>query len=258
MNYGLYLSASGALTNLYRQDVYANNLANVETTGFRPDVPTVLARDPEAWSATADPDVSNELLDRLGGGVWAGPQRVSLTVAALEETGRPLDAALTQPNAFFQVAVPGAGGEIEVLLTRDGRFLPDAEGYLSTQSGHRVLDDADRPIPLPVGAVLRIDDTGRVLADGRPVARLGISAAADPSLLFKRGSNLLALTDPAARVPLDTVQVHGGAIETSGADPIATMMRLGEATKAATANLEMIRYHDLMLDRAVNTLGRIA
>ena len=121
-----------------------------------------------------------------------------------------------------------------------------------------MLDIADRPIPLPVGATLRIDDTGRLLADGLPVARLGIAAAADPSLLVKRGGNLLALTDPAARIPLDVAHVEGGAIETSGADPIVSMMRVAEATKAATANLEMIRYHDLMLDRAVNTLGRVA
>ena len=47
MNYGLYLSASGVLTSMHRQDVIANNLANVATVGFKPDDVTLMARQPE-------------------------------------------------------------------------------------------------------------------------------------------------------------------------------------------------------------------
>ena len=68
MNYGLYLSASGVLTNLYRQDVFSNNLANVETVGFKQDLPSIRQRAPESIEQQFGSDVSKRLLDKLGGG----------------------------------------------------------------------------------------------------------------------------------------------------------------------------------------------
>ena len=87
MNYGLYLSASGVLTNTYRQDVFANNLANVETPGFKPDLPSIRQRDPEAIEDNLGFQGSNELLDRLGGGVLAGQQRINFNQGTLRPTG---------------------------------------------------------------------------------------------------------------------------------------------------------------------------
>ena len=72
MNYGMYLSASGVLTNTYRQDVYANNLANAQTVGFKVDVPSIKQRDPESIEDDLGYSVSKDMLDRLGGGVLAG------------------------------------------------------------------------------------------------------------------------------------------------------------------------------------------
>ena len=103
MNYGLYLSASGMLTNIYRQDVFANNLANVETIGFKPHIPSIAQRDAEAVEDDLSHDVAHELLERLGGGVLAGPQRLDLSVGSLNQTGSELDAALLDKNDFYVV-----------------------------------------------------------------------------------------------------------------------------------------------------------
>ena len=54
MNYGLSLSASGVLTNSYRQDVFANNLANVNTDGFKPDLHTIPTRHTPAQEDATD------------------------------------------------------------------------------------------------------------------------------------------------------------------------------------------------------------
>ena len=91
MNYGLYLSASGVLTNMYRQDVFANNLANAQTIGFKPDFPMLSQRDPESVEDDAGFDVRHDLLDRLGGGVYAGPQAIDFSVGRLEQTENPMD-----------------------------------------------------------------------------------------------------------------------------------------------------------------------
>ena len=87
MNYGLYLSASGVLTNTYRQDVFANNLANVETNGFKPDVPMLRQRDAESVEDQLGFDVSNEIMDKLGGGALAAKQRINFAPGSLKATG---------------------------------------------------------------------------------------------------------------------------------------------------------------------------
>jgi flagellar basal body rod protein FlgG len=77
--------------------------------------------------------------------------------------------------------------------------------------------------------------------------------------LTKRGQGLFAFKgqDPRQAVPAGELDLDPGYIESSGVDPIMTMMNVVAATKAATSNANMIRYHDQILDRAVNTLGRV-
>ena len=261
MNYGLYLSASGVLTNLYRQDVFANNLANVETVGFKADMPTIRQRDPESVEERFGSDVSKRLLDRLGGGVLAGPQHVNYSRSPLQPTGGPLDVALDSPDTFFAVGVPDSEtGETAVRLTRDGRFSRDPEGYLVTLAGgHRVLDTGDKPILLSDDAAVTIDDAGRVLQNGEEVSQLQVTEVTDKASLAKTGQNLFGFegtNDP--RTPAKLPTVRSGFVEASGVDPIKALTSMISATKAVTANGNMIRYHDLLMDRAVNVLGRVA
>ncbi len=262
MNYGLYLSASGVLTNLYRQDVFANNLSNVKTAGFKSDMASVSQRPAEVIEEGFGGHVSDELLDRLGGGVMAGPQRINFQPSTIEQTGGALDAALELPKTFFAVAqTDNATGEQKVSLTRDGRFSLNDQGYLVTVGGgHRVLGPDDQPIRVSGDGPVRIDASGNLIQDGQPVARLQITAVADTDHLIKLGQNLLGFKGGRdGRVPAGaSAIVHPGAIESSGVDPIKALMQVIEATKAVTANGNMIRYHDLVMDRAVNVLGRVA
>src|SRR5690606_7809628 len=142
--YGLYLSASGVLTNLYRQDVFANNLANSETVGFKPDSPSIRQRDPEAIEDNLGLGVSQRLRDKLGRGVPAGPQGIRFTPGPMRQTGNPFDAALDDDTSFF--AVDTAEG---ARYTRDGRFTLNGEGTLVTQNGQPVVGVGGQPIVVP-------------------------------------------------------------------------------------------------------------
>jgi flagellar basal-body rod protein FlgF len=258
MNYGLYLSASGVLTNTYRQDVFANNLANVETPGFKPDIPSIRQRDPEAIEDNLGFQGANELLDRLGGGVLAGRQRINFTQAALRPTGNPLDVALQNKNQFFAIqALDSDTGQAMVRLTRDGRFTMNSERELVTQSGKRVLDNSDNPIVLDGPGVATIAQTGQVLLNGEPVAQLQVANVNNLESLNKIGQGLFAFEGADPRQEVLSPNIKAGYIEASGVDPIAAMMQVVGATKAATGNANMIKYHDQILDRAVNTLGRV-
>lgn len=259
MNYGLYLAGSGVMTNMYRQDVFANNLANVNTVGFKEDLPDLRQRQPEATQADLGFDVSNELLDRLGGTVFAGPQRIDMSAAPLTETGNPLDVALEQENQFFAVRTDDAQtGQQQVHLTRDGRFTRNEAGELVTASGAQVLDVNDAPIVLAGDATARIDPAGRVLQNGDPVAELQVAQVNDPQQLEKRGMNLFAYDGPDPRQILDTPNVRAGFVESSGVNPITALMRMIAATKSVSGNADMIRHHDNLMDLAANRLGRVA
>ncbi len=258
MNYGLYLSASGVLTNQYRQDVFANNLANVATPAFKPDVPVIKQRDPETIEDHLGGRLSQRLLERLGGGVLAGPQRIDLSVGPFEQTGNPLDVALPDKDTFFAVEWRGGNGADTVRLTRDGRFTRNAAGELVTPSGQRVLDADGQPITVPAVGDVRFDAAGRLLHNGEPVARLQVARVPDQGSLRKTGGNLFAFNGPDPREPVANPSVLPGKIESSGVNPVRALMDVTSAGKSAMGNAEMIRYFDLLMDRSVNSLGRVA
>ena len=263
MNYGLYLSASGVMVNAHRQDVLANNLANVNTAGFKPMFTDVRQRQAESLEdGPVDFGLSNALLDRLGGGVYANEQRVAFKAGAPVMTGRDLDAALTADNAFFAVAYTDpASGQLGVRLTRAGQFTTNSAGELVTQTGHRVLNDKDQPIQVGQARAI-IGRTGQVelldaLGNTVGVDQLQV-ARADLATLKPAGENLFEMIGSDSRTPIEQPVLLPGHYESSGVSAINTMMEIVAATKAATGNAKMIQYHDQMLNASINTFARVA
>ena len=260
MNYGLYLSASGVLTNLYRQDVFANNLANAQTIGFKPDVPSIAQRDPESIEGSFSSTLRQRILDQQGGGVWPGTQRINFSQGTLVPTGNPLDVALQRNDAFFAVRSTDSKGNQSIALTRDGRFTRNAKGQLVTSAGgHPVLDTKDQPIAISGDAPVSIEPDGRVIQSGETLAKLQVTAVTDTRRLSKQGQNLLSYagTDP-RKLLTGAVDLKAGHTESSAVDPLATLNSLIGATRAVSDAASMIRYHDTVMDKAVNTLGRVA
>src|SRR6185503_11059153 len=99
MIYGLYLSATGVLANSYRQDVIANNLANSETVGFKRHLAVFQQRPPESQELGRT-DLSDSMLDHIGGGFLLSPTMVDTTQGELETTGNNLDAAIVGKGYF--------------------------------------------------------------------------------------------------------------------------------------------------------------
>lgn len=254
MNYGLQIAASGVLTSMHRTDVLAANLANMDTIGFKPTFAGTLARDPVRVEDGIAGMPSDRLMERLGAGVLAAPTRTSFAQGPVTSTGRDLDAAI-RGEGFFMVGGPGGA----LRLTRDGQFTRNGRGELvTTASGLAVLDAAGRPVVVGDKGVVRIDREGNITRDGATVARLGIATVADPQRLTRAGANLFAAPGQRAVVmkPGET-EVMQGHTEGSGVDEIRTMMELTSAAQAISSNLGMVQYHDRLMDRAINTLGRV-
>ncbi|MBL4699845.1 MAG: flagellar hook-basal body complex protein [Phycisphaeraceae bacterium] len=260
MNYGLYLSASGVLSNTYRQDVFANNLANAQTVGFKVDIPSIKQRDTASMEDQLGYMFSKDMLDKLGGGVLAGMQLTQHDRGQFKQTDNPFDMALDEAKTYFAVQIPDRNGQPAIELTRDGRFTRDSQGFLATiTGGHKLLGTDDAPIQLPATGDILVQSDGRILVDGEEISRLQITGVKDVNHLIKRGQNLYGMPsqDDNFRQIAPRASVMQGFIEQSSVDPIKTLMQLTEATKAANSNANMIKYQDQLLDRAINTLGRV-
>jgi flagellar basal-body rod protein FlgF len=259
MNYGLYLSASGVLTSMYRQDVYANNLANVQTAGFKPDVATVRHRLPASQESSAGSPFRQLLLDKVGGGALAGPQSIDFTPGQIQPGGK-LDAALTDKNQFFAVSTTDPKtGQQQVRLTRDGRFTVNAKNELVTMTnGHAVLGANDSPIVLTGTGEANILGDGRVMQDGQATGQVQVDTISDPSRLVKEGQGLFRMEGNAnQRTAVTNPVLAAGHVEGSGVHEINELMDIMNAAKDVTNNGNLIRYHDSLMDKAVNTLGRV-
>ncbi|MDX2148853.1 MAG: flagellar hook-basal body protein [Planctomycetota bacterium] len=256
MNYGLYLSAAGALSALHRQDVFSNNLANMDTIGFKPDTPIPRERLPETQEDGLAFLPSNKLLERLGGGVWMAPTRTSFSQGSFETTGNRLDLAI-QGEGFFVARDATDVNTDKVRLTRDGRFALNANGRLvMASSGMPILDVANQPIDLPPGEI-RIDPNGMIRVNGLETVQIQITAVPDESRLRKLGDSLfLAPADAIDNRSRGAGRVIQGSLEMSTVDEVKAIMQVTSAGREVDANVAMMQQHDRMSERLIGVLGR--
>lgn len=257
MNYGLYISATGVLTNMHRQDVLANNLANAQTVGFKQNLAAFSQRLPESQEGPAGFDLADELLDKLGGGLTAHAALTDLSAGSLQKTDNPLDLAI-DGQGFFTIQNKLPDGSIQTAMTRDGRFTLGDDGRLiTTVGGHGVLDSSGQPIRVDPAFPLTIDPTGRLTQNGQTVGQLQI-ATVDPQYPLNHLGQ--GMYEAPANLQTDNFQgrIQQGFLEQSNVDPVREMVNLIQTTRAVNDNATMIRYQDSLMDKAVNTLGRVA
>lgn len=257
MNYGMRIATSGMLTSLYRQDVLTNNLANLDTVAFKPDVPFTRQRDPARIEDGLASLPSDTLLEQLGAGVLAAPTYTNFAQAPLRRTDAPLDLAIEGPG-FFVLEPASTEPDAPVLLTRDGRLTRDARGRLvSVVSGRPVLDASNRPVTLRSAAPVAIDADGSVRQNNTVIAKLQLADVPDPQALERQGEGVFA-APPGTSLDQAAARVRQGYLEDSGVNEIEALMRVQAAARAVGSNAGLIAYHDRLMDRAINTLGRVA
>lgn len=256
MNYGMYIAASGMSAQMARQDVLSNNLANVGTTGFKPDILAIRGREPARIEDRLPTLPSNALLERLGGGVMPTPTRVNLSQAPLERTGRPLDLGIEGEGFLVVRAGPGAEG---IRYTRDGRLALAPDGTLVTASeGNPVLGLNDETIQIDPRQPLRIDADGSVRQGDTEVGRLALVSPAEPDRLIKAGNGQLRpAPGSSAERSAATGRVLQEHLESSGTNSINAMIAVTSASRAVDSNATIIGYINEMMGRAINTLGKV-
>lgn len=262
MSSALDAARSGMLRNQAFIDTVANNLANVNTTGYKrqkvyfQDVLTtedflrlVAATNPEAVQATT-------------AGVELGGIERIFAPGALMLTGNPLDIAITG-EGFFQVLLPDG----TVAYTRDGTFNRDADGRVVTTNGHLLLSQTG-PITLPANtARVAVGRDGAVvveLDDGSPpftLATIQLARFTNPEGLVSAGQNLFLVSENSGPPILGQPgangfgQTVGGALELSNVDVGEELTNMILAQRAFQFNLRAYQTTEEML-RQANDMNR--
>lgn len=247
MPYGLYVSAEGAHSQSRRLEVIANNLANVDTPGFKRDVPLFKARLAEATQRGLDHAGSGSIND-LGGGVVCDATLTDFSPGPVRDTGIPTDMAI-DGNAFFVVQK----GD-QKLLTRAGNFAIQDDGTLVTRDGYPVLSDNGSPVLIPQDeGPWHLTPDGGVSQAGS-VTLLGLVRPQSGGDLVKVGENLFAPLAPPQPLPIEERHLSHKQLEGSGVRPTIEMMEMIEASRAFESNTNMIHYHDQTMGNLINRI----
>ena len=251
MVYGLYLSADGLLAQQYRQDVIANNLANVDTPGFKADRVAFAERLSESMLRQS-PGTSLPALDPGTGGLFGTPVYTDYAQGNIIPSNNPFDLAIVE-NGFLTVQTPDGPR-----YSRDGRLVADKDGTLRhAASGGAVLDLRGQPIVIDPSAkgLVKIDQIGRITQGDTTIGKLGLVDFADRQALEKVGQNLYDAQG--TQQIAATGEIRQRAYEASGVEPAAAMVDMISASRAYEMNVSLISMQDESLGRAVNEVGRI-
>ncbi|OSM02392.1 putative flagellar basal body rod protein [Magnetofaba australis IT-1] len=249
-------------------DVLANNLANVNTTGFKEDQLTfdsfMTSPGPEQFPLPTDNfmglrgpyDIPFPFSNPASNAYRmtypvAFETEMTMTQGPLRQTGNPLDVAI-EGDGFF--AVQGPDGERR--YTRDGAFEIDSLGQLVTKDGFPLLNAGGAPIVVGKGPVV-IGEDGVVTSAGEQVgvlSRVGLPT----EQLDKVGQNLYKAPQE-YETNLDGARggFHQGFLEDSNSNPIRSMTQMIETQRATEMYVKMIQSLDTLDEKAANQVGRL-
>lgn len=250
MPYGLYIAAEGAHAQAKRLEVIANNLANVDTPGFKRQLAIFQARYAESIEQGEDFPGSGSI-NQIGGGVMVRETPTDFAPGPLHRTEVPTDVAL-EGKGFFWVEKDG-----QRFLTRAGNFRLSSRGELVTQQGYLVLGEDGMPIVLPQPTQpFQINSAGQIVQGGFRRALAVVQPAAGDSLQ-RVGENLFRTQSEPESVPAHQRQVLQGFLERSGVRPPLEMLELIETSRLIEANLNLVKLQDQILSGLVQRLLRV-
>lgn len=257
---GLYIAASGMDSSITRQDVIANNLANMNTVGFKQNKAVDVAFPTHLIARIHDQrmrvlDGTAELrpnIGFMGGGVIPQEIATDYSQGAQNETKNPFDFALTGSGFFFSVLGPDG----KTWLTRDGSFSLDADGRLVTQDGLPVMGH-NGEIFID-GTQVTVDEEGNFTVDGKALDQLLIVKIQDEGQLIKVGHSMFQAAPPnKVDMAPDDIQVQQGFLEQSNVNAIREMVSMIEGARAYDLNARIVSMYDQILGTASSQIGAL-
>ena len=257
MSGSIYMAASGALAYGTRLEILSNNIANVNTVGFKQDktqfqqyFSSALENSNMQTPANTDTSQATEFWFELS-------THTDHSTGPLKQTGNRFDMAITG-NGFFCIQTPDG-----IQYTRRGDFAMDPIGNLVTQEGWPVLGEGGEITVESQadfgdidGHEILIHEDGTVEVDGNSVGKLRIVEFSDPQLLTKAGNtNFMTSSDTAAESPAANYRISQGMVELSNVDAVRMMTELIETLRGYESYQKVIRSIDEVNSSAINEVG---
>lgn len=249
-------------------DVVTNNLANVDTVGFRRRVPVnaefsalmdrieKVSEDGETKMVTVPPFTMN----------WKGKQTIGSLALANVFSESHMDSrpgVVRVTDNPFDVAIDGAGffalqdGAGNTFYSRQGNFLVSGDGTLVTPDG-MVLQGAGGPIAIEEASAAAITNTGQVIADGEIVGNIPLYTFENPTTLRQVGKNKLTPNaDSGAAVEVEQVRLVPGAIEMANVSVVEEMVRMIEAQRAYEGASKALMTHDEQTGKLIASFSKV-
>ncbi|HEU4618968.1 MAG TPA: flagellar basal-body rod protein FlgG [Gammaproteobacteria bacterium] len=263
MNQTLWIAKTGLDAQQTRMSVLSNNLANVNTTGFKKgravfeDLIYQNVRQPGAQSSQ-DTELPSGLM--LGTGVRTVATEKSFTQGNIVQTDNPLDVAI-EGRGFLQILMPDG----TIAYTRDGSLQVDSNGQLVTAAGFQVQPGIVIPnnalsITISRDGVVSATVPGNVGAT--EVGQLQLADFVNPAGLQPMGGNLFTETAASGSPQVGTPSLAGlgtlnqGSLEGSNVNTVEELVDMIETQRAYEINSKAISAADQMLEYANNYLGR--
>jgi flagellar basal-body rod protein FlgF len=271
MSKGIYTAVSGAMAQTQKLETIANNLANVNTPGFKRDSQifkeylSAYEKEPGVVEVPRIPASIESFYDMQGGDksyVDVAGTYTDFQQGFLKQTGNPLDIGI-EGKGFFEVLTPEG-----VKLTRAGNFTLDGEGRVVTKQGYPVLKDsgggagldpASREIKTN-GAKVSISATGEIFEAGQNLGKLSILNVGNRDALLKTGAGLFGFKDNLnanMTVATDSV-IHQGSLEGSNVNTVKEMTDMITATRTFESTQKAIQAYDEMHKRLVNDVPKLS
>jgi flagellar basal-body rod protein FlgG len=265
---GVYTALSGAIAQSEKLDTIANNIANVNTPGFKRDqlsfqeYLTAYEKEQKLMNVPKIPASIESFYDLQGGDKSYVDVKGSFTdfsQGSLRNTGNNFDVAL-EGKGFFEVATPNG-----IRLTRSGNFTLDGNGRLVTKEGFPIMkaggegaDPASRIITVGDSAQFSISDSGEVFQGAESLGKLSVVNPTDPDALQKMGSSLYGFR-PNKNPEVTNVVNPGmkqGFLETSNVNIVKEMTDMITTNRVFESTQKAISAYDQMADKLVNQVGK--
>lgn len=235
------ISLSRQIALQRQMDVVANNMANINTTGFKAEQ---LLFEEYVMPVARDRDFPR--LDQPLSYVQDWATVHDLTSGAMQPTGNELDVALNG-EGFFAVQTPG--GE---RWTRSGSFQISATGTLVDLNGNAVLGEGGSIQFGPEETGILIAGDGSVSSSAGPKGRLRLVEFASPQDLLREGGNLFSGGTPVAATDTRAMQ---GYVERSNVSGVSEMAEMIRVTRAYESTASMTQRQDELRRSAIQRLG---
>ncbi|MBW1666476.1 MAG: flagellar basal-body rod protein FlgG [Deltaproteobacteria bacterium] len=254
---GLWSAASGMAAQKLTIDVISNNLANVNTVGFkksRSDFQDLMYQTLKQAGSVTESGAQIPTGIQIGMGTMPVGVQKMFTQGDFKQTENELDLAI-EGKGFFKVLSNG-----EEFYTRAGNFKLDSDGNICTPNGDRLQPE----MTVPQGTVsINIDKTGTVTVfdssgTGTSLGTIEIYTFPNPSGLFSLGHNLYRPTDASGDPISGTAGSDGvgtiaqGFLEMSNVDVVEEMVSMIMAQRAYEINSKAIQTADSMMQMANN------